>query len=78
MAAGDYRACDVCDAKTFYDANIEDLRYTSTWDSSKEYEDWVIGLGTLCTQCTKTHEVLIVDKSNPNIVIKPSNVSLYK
>lgn len=22
MASGDYRACDVCDGKTFYDANL--------------------------------------------------------
>jgi hypothetical protein len=58
MALADYRRCDKCGNKAFYDA---DLRY-----NMKEYPphglyllgDWVV----LCTNCAKTFECVIVER----------------
>lgn len=58
MALADYRLCDLCEAKCFYD---ERLSYDFT-----EYPDtglyntgaWTV----LCRDCAKTHKTVIVPK----------------
>jgi len=58
MASADYRLCDVCSRKTFYDATLDYQRP----DADHKYEWWLHGLGdwgVLCTECAKTHEVII-------------------
>jgi hypothetical protein len=64
MAAADYKLCDLCGGKAFYDANIEDSRYiasydptvTNFWDKSPVDP---IGIAVLCSDCNKTHEAII-------------------
>lgn len=68
MALADYRLCDVCGSKTFYDAR---LNYEQTVDGdgalrnggemmqglSLDYlGDWCV----LCTNCARTHRCVIV------------------
>lgn len=59
MAMADYKRCDVCGGKAFYDANITDHRYVATYDpqEAKEYDP--VGIAVLCSECNKTHEAVI-------------------
>jgi hypothetical protein len=58
MARADYRLCDVCDDKAFYDANLnydfEENPETGLWQLGA----WVV----LCSDCAKTHDIQIVPK----------------
>jgi hypothetical protein len=62
MAYADYRHCDVCDEKVFYDA---DLNY----EEVKEDGQWKLKLGNLgdwkviCDECAKTHEVVVRERA---------------
>lgn len=58
MAIADYKLCDVCQGKAFYDANISDPNYTSTWDEDEEWDR--VELAVLCSRCKKTHKITIV------------------
>lgn len=68
MAAADYRLCDVCAGKVFYDSN---LNYEHTKDASDTVRnagklmnfsqldylgDWVV----ICMDCAKTHKCVVV------------------
>jgi thymidine kinase len=46
MAAADYYLCDRCDAKTFYDAEVD-------------YADRVGDMKCICNECAKQYEVVI-------------------
>jgi hypothetical protein len=55
MAMSDYRLCDVCGKKAFYDAELQ-------YDFKKHPETGLFNLGAwecLCIECAKTHEVVI-------------------
>jgi hypothetical protein len=57
MAAADYRSCDVCSRKTFYDAHL-------SWNrpDAAHQEWWLHGVGdwaVICIECAKTHEVVV-------------------
>ena len=67
MAAADYRLCDVCGCKAFYDANLNyeqgsdvagSVRNGGQMNENTELDclgDWVV----LCTDCAKTHKCVI-------------------
>ena len=69
MALADYRPCDKCGAKAFYDAR---LNYEVTKDREEEHRvcgrpshmklenlgDWAV----LCRDCAKTHRTAIVKR----------------
>lgn len=58
MAAGDYRLCDICHSKTYYDANLD--------FDFKAYPRWGLRLGdwkVICIECAKTHECVIVPRA---------------
>lgn len=72
MAAADYRLCDVCEGKAFYDAN---LTYEDEIDApdrppyrvaGEDAGGWGYRLGylgdwaVLCTDCSKTHRTAIL------------------
>lgn len=59
MASIDYKSCDLCGYKAFYDANISDPRYVATWDPQEAKEWEPIGLAVLCYECNRTHEAVI-------------------
>ena len=56
MAMADYRLCDVCDCKTFYDAELQ-------YDFKRHPGLGLYRLGAwavLCTDCAKTHTIEII------------------
>lgn len=60
MAAADYRLCDVCGAKAFYDSVLN-------YDFDKYGETGLFNLGDwscICKECAKTHETKIIEKGN--------------
>lgn len=75
MAGGDYKSCDVCKGKTFYDANLD---YDTEDDEWNKHRPWTKEVGAelekfwkyklagvgdwavLCPECTKTHKTQIV------------------
>lgn len=62
MAASDYRLCDVCNGKTFYDARLN-------YDFKEHPGVGLYGVGdwaVLCVECNKTHEIKVV----PRVVSK--------
>lgn len=76
MALADYRFCDNCGSKAFYDANLnydiptrdhtvptdEQIR-----DSGYKLDylgDWAV----LCRDCAKTHKCVIVSLETPNVM----------
>ncbi|HJR83474.1 MAG TPA: hypothetical protein VJ775_06060 [Sphingomicrobium sp.] len=59
MAGADYKLCDVCDRKTFYDANVD---YDEASMRSWPFEARPVGVGAwavLCDACAKTHRISI-------------------
>lgn len=64
MAMADYKRCDVCGGKTFYDANLDyrmpgDKLYM---EHPRTYIPMPCGVGdwaVLCKKCAQTHEVKV-------------------
>lgn len=58
MAAADYRSCDVCGSKCYYDANIdydfEQYPDTGLWNCG----DWSV----ICRNCSETFTIEIKQK----------------
>lgn len=66
LAKADYRLCDVCNGKAFYDANlnyewlVKDGKHTMELDS---LGDWAV----ICARCAKTHKCVVVNlEDKPN------------
>lgn len=70
MALADYRLCDVCGGKAFYDAN---LNYETTGNAAERFRvcgepmwalrlDYLGDWAVLCDDCAKTHKTAIVKK----------------
>ena len=58
MAGCDYRSCDVCGCKTFYDANLD-------YDFKEYPATGLYGVGdwfVLCEKCSEKYDIIIVDK----------------
>ena len=74
MAGADYRSCDVCGGKAFYDANLNyefpDNNGNDSWGKPfSKYEvvrdchyrlDYVGDWAVICTDCAKTRKCIIV------------------
>jgi hypothetical protein len=63
MAGADYRSCDVCGGKAFYDANLnydfENIN-PKTGDPKLDYlGDWAV----ICIECAKKYECVIVERT---------------
>lgn len=59
MAASDYRLCDICGRKTFYDA---ELNYEKPSEAAP-HGLWNLGdWSVLCLECSKTKKCAVVDK----------------
>ena len=66
MAVADYKSCDLCGGKAFYDANLHEDRYVATWDPETAKRHDPIGLAVLCPACNKTHEAIIRPRVSPD------------
>lgn len=71
MASGDYRSCDVCNCKCFYDANLNyehsdesEKKKTVLYNGKDSYMrlDWLGAWAVLCDDCSETHSAIIVKK----------------
>lgn len=74
MAAADYYLCDVCNAKCFYDANLNyesrDKNGNDSWGNYiGDYEfvrgtthklDYTGDMAAICRDCAKTHKVVVI------------------
>jgi hypothetical protein len=67
MAASDYRLCDICTGKVFYDANLNyddgegAVRNAGIMIAGTTLDylgDWCV----LCDDCSKTHQCVIIPK----------------
>lgn len=76
MAGADYRSCDLCGNKAFYDADIQ-YEVEDKWNKDRpfakevgenlaKYEAYKLGyLGdwaVLCVNCAKTHKTQIIPR----------------
>ena len=62
MAAADYRSCDVCGKKTFYDADLDYGNNPREFVRGTEYSlgylgDWVV----ICRECSKKYKATIIE-----------------
>jgi len=69
MAAADYRLCDVCDAKTFYDTTLGYEFEEDSWapfDEIDKKRGWKLGnLGDwicICKECSEKYKVVLMDR----------------
>lgn len=63
MAMSDYRACDVCGGKAFYDAELDyDMSnlHPATGDPKLGY---VSSMAVVCDKCEETHVAVVIEKS---------------
>lgn len=63
MALADYRLCDLCSAKAFYDSNLG-------YDFEEHPDTGLFNTGAwkvLCRDCAKTHEVKVEPKATATI-----------
>lgn len=74
MAMADYRQCDVCGCKAFYDANLNyewpDKNGNGSWGQKIEKDELVRDSGhkldhlgdwaVICTDCAKTHKCVVL------------------
>ena len=66
MAYADYRLCDKCECKAFYDAN---LNYDFTADASEHIRgqhlalDYLGDWKVLCKECAKKYICIIVERA---------------
>lgn len=58
MASADYRLCDRCGAKAFYDASLNYEEGPSGEDRLDQLGDWRV----ICVRCARTHRTTIVPR----------------
>ena len=61
MAGADYKSCDKCGCKTFYDSNLD---YNDEWDKNWERPYGVGDWKVLCKRCSESHKVLIIKRDS--------------
>jgi len=64
MAGADYRSCDVCGCKTFYDAKL-DYDFDTYPKNGLRLGDWKV----LCEKCAETYVVRIVNKNTGRALV---------
>lgn len=76
MALADYRLCDICESKVFYDANLNYQSGQTDWyhepidetNSLKYCGEMAVGLkldnlgdwAVICQECAKNHKCIVV------------------
>lgn len=66
MAMCDYRWCNVCGCKAFYDAelNYYDEDKPNAQNGQELPDGRIADMVCLCSDCLKTHEIKVVARSN--------------
>ncbi len=82
MAMADYRQCDVCGCKAFYDANLNyewpDKHGKGSWGQEITKDEMVRDSGhkidnlgdwaVICTDCAKTHRCVVLPLDKPETI----------
>lgn len=63
MALADYKLCDVCGRKTYYDANLN-FDLGDRGPDGFPVPDGAGDLAALCRECVKTHEIVIATRGD--------------
>lgn len=75
MALADYRLCDICEGKTFYDANLD---YEEPDKSRSDYPNyWLRGVGAwvvICPECAEAHQI-IIQRKNTSVLSEDNNTN---
>jgi hypothetical protein len=61
MALADYRLCDACGRKTFYDANLN-YNFDELFPDGSPKLDYLGDWCVICEDCAKTYECKIVKR----------------
>ncbi len=61
MAYADYRLCDVCDGKAFYDSDLNYDFKAKDLDGMPKL-GYVATMKVICDDCAVTHEVIIRER----------------
>lgn len=67
MALADYRLCDVCGQKVFYDADLN-YDYPNTNAKGDIKLDYLGDWAVICEECAKDHECVIRRKSDLTVL----------
>jgi hypothetical protein len=68
VAGCDYRSCDRCRAKTFYDAQLDyDFNDPDRPLGLYGLGDWAV----LCEECAKTHKCVVVKREDVPAAAEP-------
>jgi len=59
MAAADYRLCDCCNGKVFYDSNLN-YEYSEVLPSGHMALDYLGDWAVICSDCAKTHKTVVL------------------
>ena len=77
MAAADYRLCDVCNNKAFYDSNLNYDWDAPSYDKERPpmrnagveqpglWLDYLGDWAVICRDCAKTHKTVVVPIDTP-------------
>ena len=63
MALADYKLCDVCGRKTYYDASLS-FDLGDRGPDGFPLPDGAGDLAALCKECAKTHEIVIAKRED--------------
>ena len=60
MSGGDYKSCEVCCGKTFYDADV--YHYYTFNKSESVDEEFLVEVKALCSSCKLKYKLVVVEK----------------
>ena len=67
MAMVDHRRCDVCDCKTFYDADLDYQPPTPERVAAGQHDWWLRGVGdwaVICPKCAETKMCVVMNRAD--------------
>jgi hypothetical protein len=65
MAMRDYRLCDVCGGKVFYDANLN-YDFDQCNDKGEPKLDYLGDWAIICVECAKDYKCVVIKKEPSN------------
>lgn len=61
MAASDYRLCDVCGSKAFYDVYLN-YDFDNRDEQGIPKLQYVSSMAVVCDKCAKTHVAVVIER----------------
>ena len=70
MAAADYRLCDCCNGKVFYDSNLN-YEFGEVLPSGHMKVDYLGDWAVICEDCAKTHKTMVLTNEQAAALATP-------